>query len=155
MTNKLLKGWYTTNLMSEGPSVEEAVEPCHIQELHTKWNIRIIFSSYFSFPHYSPGFISTGFFFGGQQMSFSTLPMIWGAWATEGPPIKTPSGPGWQPDKHIPTMHHVGATRSRLLLPPVCHFAFQSPCILVALNHQSRQNKAFCDVCLVCADKPT
>lgn len=49
----------------------------------------------------------------------STLLIIKNAWVTEGPPIKTPSGPCWPPDEHMPRMHHVGAVQSHLTPPPL------------------------------------
>lgn len=79
-------------------------------------------------------------------MFLSTPPIVRGAWATEGPPIKMPSGPCWPPDEHMPRMHHVGAVQSHLTLPPVCHFTLPSARVLLILHHQSRQNKAISDI---------
>lgn len=105
--------------------------------------------------------ISTGIFW--QQMFPSTPPIIRGARATEGPPIKTPSGPCWPPDEHMPRMHHVGAVQSHLTLPPVCHFTPPSARVLLALHHRGRQSEVFSGLSFfsfffffrVCHDKPT
>lgn len=83
---------------------------------------------------YFQGLISTGIFLG-QQMFRSTPHIIKNASATEGPPIKTPSGPCWPPDEHMPRMHHVGAVQSHLTLPPFCHFTLPSACVLLTLHH--------------------
>lgn len=77
------------------------------------------------------------------MLLLSTPPIVAGAWVTERPPIKMPSGPCWPPDERMPRMHHVGAVKSHLPLPPVCHFTLPSACVLLTLHHRSRHNKAF------------
>lgn len=89
---------------------------------------------------YFQGLISTGNF--GSRCSAPPAHCR-GAWATEGPPIKTPSGPCWPPEEHMPRIHHVEAAQSHLTLPPVCHLTLPSACVLLTLHHQRRQNKAF------------
>lgn len=104
------------------------------------------------------GLISTGNFWG-SRCSAPPRTSSRMAGATEGPPIKMPSGPCWPPDKHMPRMHHVGgrsvpfnSTSSQPLHLTVSSCFPNAPSL--KQTYQSIQLHFFFVAC-VCADKAT
>lgn len=72
----------------------------------------------------------------------SAPPIIKNACATEGPPIKTPSGPCWPPDEDMPRKHHAGAVQSHLARP-FCLFISPSHTITKTDKSNSRSDFLF------------